>query len=141
MPRLYRVAARHLEILWHFPHLPDHPRAFASAGFLEDSKMTHLSSCQDRSRNPSGKGLFPITLSWLRAAACRTANRTIAALKTAHRAIKSAKARRLQRELMFHAYSESDWSFQANAPECRDASRNGANYPQQPLILSDKWDF
>jgi hypothetical protein len=103
--------------------------------------MTHLSSCQDRPRNPSGKGLFPITLSWLRAATCRAANRTIAALKTAHRAIKSAKARRLQRELMFHACSESDWSFQANAPECRDASRNGANYPQQPLILSDKWDF
>jgi hypothetical protein len=48
-----------------------------------------------------------------------------------HRAIVSAKLRRLQRELMFrHDYDEL-------LPPEQDVSK----VPQRPLILGDKWDF
>jgi hypothetical protein len=43
------------------------------------------------------------------------------ALTTMHQAVVAAKMRRVRRELMFHGH------------ELRD-------FPQQPLILGDKWD-
>ncbi len=48
-----------------------------------------------------------------------------------HRAIVSAKLRRLNRELMFrHDYDEL-------LPPEHDINK----FPQRPLILGDKWDF
>jgi hypothetical protein len=53
------------------------------------------------------------------------------ALATLHRAIVSAKLRRLQSELMFrHDYSEM-------LPPEPDATK----FPQRPMVLGDKWDF
>ena len=52
----------------------------------------------------------------------RKINRHVrAALTTIHQAIVAAKMRRVQRDLMFHGHELSD-------------------FPQTPLILSDKWD-
>ena len=57
------------------------------------------------------------------------ARRTISAvLKTLHRAIVTAKLRRLRTELMLHR--------SARAREDFDAGK----FPQRPLILGDKWD-
>jgi hypothetical protein len=51
-------------------------------------------------------------------------------LRTLHRAIVAAKVRRLQSELMFRAhYGDGEAGAQALT-----------KYPQQPLILGDKWD-
>ena len=48
-----------------------------------------------------------------------------------HRAIVSAKLRRMQRELMFrHDYNDM-------FPPEQDIKK----FPQRPLILGDKWDF
>jgi hypothetical protein len=55
--------------------------------------------------------------SQLYALARRTIVRTSAAFRIIHRAIVTAKLRRMQHELMFH------------------------EIPQRPLILDDKWDF
>jgi hypothetical protein len=52
--------------------------------------------------------------------------RVIAVFKTIHRAIVTAKTRRLRRELMFGA-----------GPQEEDIGR----IPQRPVILGDKWDF
>jgi hypothetical protein len=54
-----------------------------------------------------------------------------ATLRLLHRAIVSAKLRRLQNELMFrHDYSDM-------LPPEQDATK----FPQRPLVLGDKWDF
>jgi hypothetical protein len=57
----------------------------------------------------------------LRVLARKIASHVRAALTTIHQAIVAAKMRRIQRELMFH--TRELWDF-----------------PQQPLILDDKWD-
>jgi hypothetical protein len=54
----------------------------------------------------------------------RATGRTGAALKILHRAIVTAKTRRLERELTFHA-----------------GSHDAAKLPQLPLILGEKWDL
>ena len=54
-----------------------------------------------------------------------------AAFKILHRAIVTAKLRRLQGEWLF----EQDYS-EMILPE-QDATK----FPQRPLILGDKWDF
>jgi hypothetical protein len=58
----------------------------------------------------------------LRVLARKTGSRIRAALTAIHEAIVAAKMRRVKRELMFHGH------------ELRD-------FPQQPLMLGDKWDF
>ena len=57
----------------------------------------------------------------LRVLARKISSHVRMALTTIHEAIVAAKMRRVQRELMFHRN------------ELRD-------FPQQPLILGDKWD-
>lgn len=57
----------------------------------------------------------------LRVLARRVGSRVRAALGVIHKAIVTAKMRRIQRELMFHAKDIGD-------------------FPQRPLILGDKWD-
>jgi hypothetical protein len=61
----------------------------------------------------------------------RLARRVGAAFRLLHRSIVTAKVRRLQSEMLFRRdYSD------LSAPE-QDATK----FPQQPLILGDKWDF
>jgi hypothetical protein len=55
------------------------------------------------------------------------------AIGLAHRAIVTAKLRRLRGELICHASMSVDQS----AMQVADAVR----WPQAPLILGDKWDF
>jgi hypothetical protein len=61
----------------------------------------------------------------------RALRRLRAAFRMMHRAIVTAKLRRLESELMFHAGCGEEES-----PE-----QDAAKYPQRPLILGDKWDF
>jgi hypothetical protein len=49
-----------------------------------------------------------------------------------HNAMVAAKMRRIQRELMFHTGPK--WHDDSLDKDIRD-------FPQRPLILSDKWDF
>jgi hypothetical protein len=49
-----------------------------------------------------------------------------------HNAMVAAKMRRIQRELMFHTGPK--WHEESLDKDSRD-------FPQVPLILSDKWDF
>jgi hypothetical protein len=60
----------------------------------------------------------------------RALQRLWAALGTMHRAIVAAKLRRLRNEPAFRTDGY-------DRPRGEDAAR----YPQQPLILGDKWDF
>ena len=53
-----------------------------------------------------------------------TARLLRAGLRAMHRAIVTAKMRRLERELLLH-----------------DLSRGNQRFPQAPMILGDKWDF
>jgi hypothetical protein len=62
-----------------------------------------------------------IHLKRLRVLARRAGSRVRAALGVIHKAIVTAKMRRVQRELMFHTKDIGD-------------------FPQRPLILGDKWD-
>jgi hypothetical protein len=55
------------------------------------------------------------------------------AFRTMHEAIVTAKTRRSERELTFHA--DLDDAF-----ESRD-QRDVGKFPQRPMILGDKWDF
>jgi hypothetical protein len=54
-----------------------------------------------------------------------------AMLRTIHEAIVTARTRRLQRELMFHADSGDE-------PVC---GQDIGKVPHRPMILGDKWDF
>jgi hypothetical protein len=69
----------------------------------------------------------------------RAIRRTIAALDILHRAIVTAKTRRLRREMMLYA----DTPDEMLSP---DASGSGPDrdlrkFPQRPLILGEKWDY
>ena len=61
----------------------------------------------------------------------RALARLAAAFKIVHRAIVAAKLRRLRNELTYHGGNVD------GQPLDQDA----AKFPQQPLILGDKWDF
>jgi hypothetical protein len=75
---------------------------------------------------PAGKSRFTLARAsaWL-----------VAALKTIHQAIVTAKTRRLQRELMLHADLGDAW------PGEDLGERDVRKIPQRPMILGDKWDF
>lgn len=98
--------------------------------------MTIFFSHHDRLRDRTGVSRFSIGFSGrqiaatrLRVLAGRVISQTRAACRIIHRAIVTAKTRRLQRERIF------------NTHESRDPDSDAAKGPQQPLILSDKWDF
>jgi hypothetical protein len=75
----------------------------------------------------------------LRVLARKVRNRVSAALEFIHKAIIAAKMRRIQRELMFHTGFHDEWSA---APPNRREGRglDARDFPQMPLLLSDKWD-
>jgi hypothetical protein len=61
----------------------------------------------------------------------RVLARLAAAFKIVHRAIVVAKLRRLRNELRCHG----------GDVDGRPLDQDVAKFPQQPLILGDKWDF
>lgn len=89
--------------------------------------MTTLYSHRDQLLDAAGE-------SRLGARARRTIRRISAAFKFVHRAIVTARTRRMQRELMFHNGSRHDRSLEQDA-------HDAAEFPRRPLILGDKWDF
>ena len=106
--------------------------------------MTLFYSHQDRLRDSIGKSRSGIVSLWqvlARRLYEPALSRTSAIFKIVHQAIVTAKTRRLQRELMFHAGLRDDQSFQPRGHESYDADTDGAKFPQRPLILGDKWDF
>ncbi len=61
----------------------------------------------------------------------RLLRRAVVAFRLLHRAIVRARLRRLNSELLFRR----DYS------EMLPLEEDGTKFPQQPLILGDKWDF
>jgi hypothetical protein len=80
----------------------------------------------------------------LRRLARHAVGRIGAALKMLHRAIVTAKTRRLARELTFRPEAYDEWSTELERQserEPKDATKDAAKLPQRPLVLGDKWDF
>ena len=69
----------------------------------------------------------------------RLLKRAGAVLKRIHRAIAAARIRRLRNELMLHSRASGDWARQHGYEGI--AERNGAKFPQHPVILDEKWDY
>jgi hypothetical protein len=75
----------------------------------------------------------------LRVLARKVGKRASAVFAFIHKAIVAAKMRRIQRELMFHAGSHEgsqfgqEWHQEHGLKDIRE-------FPQTPLLLSDKWD-
>jgi hypothetical protein len=77
----------------------------------------------------------------LRVLARKVRKRVSAALEFIHQAIIAAKMRRVQRELMFHTGFHDEWSGALpNRREGRGLEKDARDFPQTPLLLSDKWD-
>jgi hypothetical protein len=76
----------------------------------------------------------------LRVLARKAGNRATTAVAFIHKAIIAAKMHRIQRELMFHTGSHDEWS--RSGPKWRDEHglKDIRDFPQTPLLLSDKWD-
>jgi hypothetical protein len=70
----------------------------------------------------AGKARWPLT---------RALTRLAPGLKIIHKAIITAKLRRLRSELIFHSGYFDEQS----------SDRDAAKLPQLPMILGDKWDF
>ncbi len=101
----------------------------------EDAYRSYLiSRRQPRIVIRSGK----MQLKRLRVIARRAGNRMSTALHVVHNAIIAAKTRRVQRELMFRAGSHDEWSQPGSSG--REEHLDVRDFPQRPLILSDKWD-
>jgi len=100
--------------------------------------MTLFYSQHDRLRDPAGRS--PDDAAGPRLLARHVLRQAVNALKLMHRAIVTAKTRRLARELMLHAGSHYD-DVGSDAGGSDGKGSDAANYPQHPLILGDKWDF
>jgi hypothetical protein len=104
----------------------------------EDAYRSYLIS---RSQPPIVVHSGEMHLKRLRVLARRVGGRVSAALNMVHKAILAAKVHRVRRELMFHASSHDEWSrFGTRWPEEHDLEKDIRDFPQRPLILSDKWD-
>jgi hypothetical protein len=105
--------------------------------------MTMLHSRQDRIRDRTGDAYraYLMQLKRLRVLTRKVRNRASAALEFIHQTIIAAKMRRVQRELMFHAGFHDEWSAAPpNRREGRGLEKDARDFPQTPLLLSDKWD-
>jgi hypothetical protein len=74
-----------------------------------------------------------------RGLARRAIRRTIAALDILHRAIVSAKTRRLRREMML--YADTPEMLSLSDPQRHGRDQDLLKFPQRPLILGEKWDY
>jgi hypothetical protein len=84
--------------------------------------MTLLQLRDDGLRAFTGEGRLALT---------RALQRLWAALRTMHRSIVAARLRRLRNEP----------AFRIDGYDGPRRAEDAARYPQQPLILGDKWDF
>jgi hypothetical protein len=84
--------------------------------------MTLLHLRDDGPRGLAGEGRLTLA---------RAVRRLRAALRTMHCAIVAAKLQRLRNEP----------GFQIDGYDGPGSDEDAARYPQQPLILGDKWDF
>jgi hypothetical protein len=156
--RLYAVAAIRLDFLCRHSHLPiilrpaphaDSRRAAMSVLFSgmdntpapldEEAYRAWLIS---RQQSPIVYHSGAIHLKRLRVLARKINSRVRAAFTTIHQAIVAAKMRRIQRELIFHAGfagSRDEWS-RSKWHEGPGPDHDIRDFPQRPLILSDKWD-
>jgi hypothetical protein len=71
----------------------------------------------------------------------RAIRRIGAALGIMHQAVIAAKMRRVERELMFHDGTYDRWFSEPDTQQNHASGKDLANFPQRPLLLSDKWDF
>jgi hypothetical protein len=74
-----------------------------------------------------------------RGLARRAVRRTIAALDILHRAIVTAKTRRLRREMVL--YADTPDEMLSPAAPGTGSDRDLLKFPQRPLILGEKWDY
>jgi hypothetical protein len=106
--------------------------------------MTLFYPHQDRLRAPTAASRSPIASWWRifqgRRLIRRAVGRTGAVLRFLHRAIMTAKVRRLQREIMLQIALRDEWPMRPDTDQ-RDPEKAAAKFPQQPLIIGDKWDF
>ena len=65
----------------------------------------------------------------------RLVKRAGTALRRLHRAIAAAKIRRIRRELRLHSHA---WT---RPHDLVSPEKDGRKFPQQPLILGEKWDY
>jgi hypothetical protein len=114
---------------------------------MEDRTMTLFYQHQDRFRDLTGASRSAHPSSWqrfatsLRRHARRAIVRTGAALQIMHRAVIAARMRRIERELMFQNGSYDRWFCEPEAQQGDASGKDAVNFPQRPLLLSDKWDF
>jgi hypothetical protein len=108
--------------------------------------MTLFHSHQDRLRARTAASRSPIASWWRkfegrrRALTRRAVGCTGAVFKIIHQAIMIAKVRRLHRELMLQSALRDEWPLRPD-PDQHDPDKGAAKFPQQPLIIGDKWDF
>jgi hypothetical protein len=156
--RLYAVIAIRLDFLCRHSHLPVIVRLAPHAD-LRRAAMSVLFSGMDDTPAPLDEEAYrawlisrqqapivyhsgAIHLKRLRVLARKINSQVRAALVTIHQAIVAAKMRRIQRELMFHggfAGSHDEWS-RSRWREGPGSDHDIKNFPQTPMILSDKWD-
>jgi hypothetical protein len=94
--------------------------------------MTIFYSHQDRLDDLTGGSRTLTVLPRLRGLARRAIGRTSAAFKIIHQVIVTAKTRRHERELLFHAGSCGGPSLQPSIHERNDLAR--VQFPKRPLI-------
>jgi hypothetical protein len=109
--------------------------------------MTMLHSHPDRLADPAGRRRsWILSTAWqifakpFSLSACRAAGRTSSAFKAVHRAIVTAKLRRLRHEPT-HRTGARNVAPSRPEEECQRRESGAAQFPQRPLILGDKWDF
>jgi hypothetical protein len=100
--------------------------------YSEEDQFYDLTGTRRPDRPSSSQGTFAPSL---RRHSRRAIGRTGAALTVMHRAMIAGRMRRVERELYDRWFSGPD-SAQSHA-----SGRDLANFPQRPLLLSDKWDF
>jgi hypothetical protein len=105
--------------------------------YSEEDQFYDLTGTR-RPAHPSSPQTFATSL---RRHARRAIRRIGAALKIVHQAVVAAKMRRVERELMFHDGSYDRWFSEPDTQQSHASGKDLANFPQRPLLLSDKWDF
>jgi hypothetical protein len=103
----------------------------------EDAYRSYLIS---RKQSPIVYHSGEMHLKRLRVLARRVRSRVSAALDIIHQAIIAAKIRRVQRELTFHTGAHDEWSGFGPGSREEGLDKDVRDFPQRPLILSDKWD-
>jgi hypothetical protein len=105
--------------------------------YSEEDQFYDLTGTR-RPAHPSSQGTFAPSL---RRHIRRAIGRTGAALRIMHRAVIAGRMRQVEHELMFHDGSYDRWFSEPDTEQSHASGKDLANFPQRPLLLSDKWDF